>query len=56
MRSSLSNSGRSSVVRILVDGRLKLLKELVNVDEIALSPQVGKRKRVLVLRNSMDSG
>ena len=41
---SLLDTSGGSVVGVLVHGTLKLLQKLVNVEEIALGPQVGKRK------------
>lgn len=41
---SLLNTSGCSVVGVLIHGTLKLLQELVNVQEIAFGPQVGKRE------------
>lgn len=38
------------VVRVLVNGALQLLQKLIDVQEITLSPEVGKRQRVGVHR------
>lgn len=42
----VSNTSCGSVVGVLIDGALELLQELVDVEEIALGPQVGERQRV----------
>jgi hypothetical protein len=42
----LLNASSSGMVGVLIDGALKLLQELVDVEEIALCPQVGERQRV----------
>jgi len=39
----------SSLVGVLVDSALKLLQELINVQQITLSPEVRKRQRVWVM-------
>jgi hypothetical protein len=49
MRSALRNTSGCSLARVLVDGGLQLLKELINVKEIILRSGVGKRERVLRL-------
>jgi hypothetical protein len=52
---SLLNTSSRSLVGVLVDSALKLLQELVDVQEIALRPQVRKRKRVGVVHGRVRS-
>lgn len=47
--SGVGHTSSRSVVGVLIDGALQLLQELVNVQEIALGPEVGKRQRVGVV-------
>jgi len=49
MSTWLLNTCSCGLVGILVNGALKLLQELVNVQQVALSPEVGKRQRVWVV-------
>ena len=53
--SGLLNTSSCSVVGVLVDSALKLFQELVDVQEIALSPQVGQGQRVGVMHWGMRS-
>jgi hypothetical protein len=47
VRDTCSSSG----IRVLIDGSLHLLEELVNIQKIILSPQVGHgRQSVLMLQ------
>jgi len=40
MSAWLVNAGCSGMVGVLIDGALELLEELINVEQIALGPQV----------------
>lgn len=51
--SGLLNACSCGVVGVLVDSALKLLQELVNVQEIALGPQVRQGKRVGVVHRGV---
>lgn len=53
--SSLLDTSSRGLVGVLVDSALKLLQELVNVQEIALGPQVGQGQRVGVVHRGMRS-
>jgi hypothetical protein len=53
--SGLLNTSSCSVVGIFVDSALKLLQELVDVQEIALGPQVRQGQRVGVMHWGMRS-
>lgn len=45
----VSNTSRSGVVGVLVDGALQLLQELVDVQQVTLSPEVGQWQGVRVV-------
>jgi len=45
----VSNTSRCGVVGVLIDSALQLLQELVDVEEVALSSQVGQWQRVGVV-------
>jgi hypothetical protein len=51
----LLNASSRGLVRVLVNGALELLQELVDVQEIALGPQVRERKRVRVVHRRVRS-
>lgn len=52
---SLLDTSSRSVIGVLVDSALELLQELVDVQEIALGPQVRERKRVRVVHRRVRS-
>jgi hypothetical protein len=49
----VGNARGRGMVRVFVDSGLQLLQELIDVQEIALSPQVGKWQRVRVVHRRM---
>jgi hypothetical protein len=50
MCASNSDASSSSLVRILVDSLLELIKELVDAQEITLGTEIWQRQRVLWLQ------
>jgi hypothetical protein len=49
VRTGLVNASRRGRVRVLVDSTLQLLQELVDVQEIALSPEIGQGQSIWVM-------